>query len=65
MDHELIAHLDRLSKLEVNASAQKKQDVIVSLRILEAYLIDEDEVIAADVVDEAITEIISLRRKLK
>lgn len=65
MDHELIAHLDRLSKLEVSASAQKKQDVVDDLRALETYLLYEGKFIGVDVINDAIEEITLLRKELR
>jgi Asp-tRNA(Asn)/Glu-tRNA(Gln) amidotransferase C subunit len=63
MDHELIAHLNSLSSLEMNATAEKQTDIQEQLWKLWQYLIDIDELDAARVVHVAISEISILRKE--
>lgn len=63
MDHELIAHLNSLSSLEMNATAEKETDVQEQLWELWQYLLDIDEPEAARVIHIAISEISILRKE--
>lgn len=65
MDHELIAHLNSLSSLEMNATAEKHIDITEKLSLLWEYLLHSDEDEAALVVYSAIQEIQTLRKEIR